>query len=132
MPYLNFKCILIKARKARMSDKDTSCYIYIPHGNTHSTNTLHSHTFFSFFPAIPTTEHGERSRVRAEKTAQRSCSGFFQIRTCEALDGFGVWSYLCRLKREKNTVRFTNADWSNDTLFRYDFFKNRYTYGREV
>ena len=43
-----------------MSDKDTSCYIYIPHGNTHSTNTLHSHTFFSFFPAIPTTKHGER------------------------------------------------------------------------
>ena len=35
-------------------------------------------------------------------------------------------------EKRKNTVRFTNADWSNDTLFRYDFFKNRYTYGREV
>ena len=97
----NLKILLSKARKARMSDKDTSCYIYTPHGDTHSDNTQHSHTPFSFFPAIPTTEHGEQSRVRAEKTAQRSCSGFFQIRTCEALDGFGVWSYLCRLKREK-------------------------------
>ena len=87
-----------------MSDKDTSCYIYTPHGDTHSDNTQHSHTLFSFFPAIPTTEHGEQSRVRAEKTAQRSCSGFFQIRTCEALDGFGVWSYLCRPKREKSFV----------------------------
>ncbi|WP_044820447.1 phosphorylase family protein, partial [Bacteroides fragilis] len=37
----NLKILLSKARKARMSDKDTSCYIYIPHGNTHSTNTLH-------------------------------------------------------------------------------------------
>lgn len=82
-----------------MSDKDTSCYIYIPHGHTHCIAT-----HFFFFPAIPTTEHGERSRVRAKKTAQRSCSGFFQIRTCEALDGFGVWSYLCRPKREKSFV----------------------------
>ena len=47
---------------------------------------------------------GPVSRVRAKKTAQRSCSGFFQIRTCEALDGFGVWSYLCRPKREKSFV----------------------------
>ena len=81
-----------------MSDKDTSCYIYIPHGNTHSTNTLHSHTFFSFFPAIPTTEHGERSRVRSVELPLQT-------------------------EKRKNTVRFTNADWSNDTLFRYDFFK---------
>lgn len=44
---------------------------------------------------------------------------------------FGGCTVLQTEKR-KNTVRFTNADWSKDTLFRYDFFKNRYTYGREV
>lgn len=82
-----------------MSDKDTSLMGI----HTTLTHCIATH-FFSFFPATPTTEHGEQSRVRAEKTAQRSCSGFFQIRTCEALDGFGVWSYLCRLKREKSFV----------------------------
>lgn len=98
----NPKIFLSKAKKARIVRQGHfSLYIHIPHGNTHSANTQHSHTFFSFFPAIPTTEHGERSRVRAEKTAQRSCSGFFQFRTCEALDGFGVWSYLCRPKQRK-------------------------------
>ncbi len=101
----NLKILLSKARKARIVRQGHFLlYIYMPHGNTHSANTLHSHTLFSFFPAIPTTEHGERSRVRAEKTAQRSCSGFFQIRTCEALDSFGVWSYLCRPKREKSFI----------------------------
>jgi len=88
-----------------MSDKDTSCYIYTCRMGIHTVLTHYIAThFFSFFPAIPTTEHGELSRVRAGKTAQRSCSGFFQIRTCEALDRFGVWSYLCRPKREKSFI----------------------------
>jgi hypothetical protein len=71
---------------------------------TEAANSIATH-FFSFFPAILTTEHGELSRVRAEKTAQRSCSGFFQIRTCEALDSFGVWSYLCRPKKKKSLIQ---------------------------
>lgn len=97
----NLKILLSKARKARMSDKDTSCYIYTFRMGIHTalTHCIATHFFF-FFPAISTTEHGERSRVRAEKTAQLHCA-VFSARTCEALDGFGVWSYLCRPKREK-------------------------------
>ena len=38
--------------------------------HTALTHCIATHFFF-FFPAISTTEHGERSRVRAEKTAQR-------------------------------------------------------------
>lgn len=67
-----------------------------------------------------------------KKPHSEAAQDFFQIRTCEALDRFGVWSYLCRPKREKTQFASPNADWSKDTLFRYDFFKNRYTYGREV
>jgi len=57
-----------------------------------------------FFPCHLT--NGTRRAVKGSggKTAQRSCSGFFQIRTCAALDRFGVWSYLCRLKRGKLLV----------------------------
>ena len=91
-----------------MSDKDTSCYIYTCRMEIHTalTHCIATHFFF-FFPAISTTEHGERSRVRSVELPLQT-------------------------EKRKNTVRFTNADWSKDTLFRYDFFKNRYTYGREV
>ena len=69
----------------RMSDKDTSCYIYTPHGDTHSDNTQHSHTLFSFFPAIPTTEHGEQSRVRAEKPHSEAAQDFFRSELAKPL-----------------------------------------------
>jgi hypothetical protein len=68
-----------------MSDKDTSCYIYTPHGDTHSDNTQHSHTLFSFFPAIPTTEHGEQSRVRAEKPHSEAAQDFFRSELAKPL-----------------------------------------------
>ncbi|WP_212745848.1 hypothetical protein, partial [Bacteroides eggerthii] len=81
----SLKILLSKARKARMSDKDTSCYIYTPHGDTHSDNTQHSHTLFSFFPAIPTTEHGEQSRVRAEKPHSEAAQDFFRSELAKPL-----------------------------------------------
>ena len=67
------KIFLSKARKARIVRQGHFLlYIHIPHGNTHSANTLHRHTFFSLFPAFSATEYGERSRGRTGKTA-RAC-----------------------------------------------------------
>ena len=97
----NLKILLSKARKARMSDKDTSCYIYTFRMGIHTalTHCIATH-FFSF--SLPFPQRNTESGQGFERKKPHSFTvRFFPLRTCEALDGFGVWSYLCRPKREK-------------------------------
>ena len=80
------KIFLSKARKARnVRQGHFLQYIHIPHGDTHNAGTLHSHTLFSLFPAISSTEHGERSRVRAEKPHSEAAQDFFRAELAKPL-----------------------------------------------
>ena len=102
----NLKILLSKARKARMSDKDTSCYIYTCRMGIHTTLTrcIGTHFFLFFLPfSQRNTENCQGDGL--EKPHEPASAGFFRIRTCEALDGYGVWSYICRQKREKLLIQ---------------------------
>ncbi|RJU68737.1 hypothetical protein DW693_20480, partial [Bacteroides sp. AM26-11] len=87
-------------------DKDTSCYIYTCRMGIHTTLTrcIGTHLFLFFLPfSQRNTENGQGDGL--EKPHEPASAGFFRIRTCEALDCYGVWSYICRQKREKLLIQ---------------------------
>lgn len=48
---------------------------------------------------------GHPDRDGLEKPHEPASAGFFRIRTCGTLDSYGVWSYICRQKREKLLIQ---------------------------
>ena len=71
--------------------------------HTALTHCIATH-FFSFFPAIPTTEHGERSRVRAEKPHSEAAQDFFRSELAKPLTASECGVTFADRKEKKSFV----------------------------
>ncbi|WP_373196075.1 hypothetical protein, partial [Phocaeicola vulgatus] len=60
-------------------------YIHMPHGNTHSTNTLHSHTFFLFSLPFPQRNTESGQGFEREKPHSEAVQDFFRSELAKSL-----------------------------------------------
>ncbi|EXY76687.1 hypothetical protein, partial [Bacteroides fragilis] len=67
--------------------------------HTTLTHCIGTH-FFLFSLPFPQRNTENRQGDGLEKPHELASAGFFRNRTCGALDGSGVWSYICNRKRE--------------------------------
>ena len=57
----------------------------MPHGNTHSTNTLHSHTFFLFFLPFPQRNTESGQGFERKKPHSEAAQDFFRSELAKPL-----------------------------------------------
>lgn len=85
--------------------------------------------FFLFSLLFPQRNTESGQGFERKKPHNEAAQDFFSSELAKPLTASQVRSYLCRPKREKNTVRFTNADWSKKPQFLYHLFENSHVNG---